>query len=98
MRRKNRRKSSEEGLDTKKMLYVTGSVFALAIIAFVITFIMYSNKLNENTTNLSRLDTNSIGTIKAEETSTSYGKTVNEMESETTSGQNIQDTNIIENE
>lgn len=84
MRRKNRRKSSEEGLDTKKMLYVTGSVFALAIIAFVITFIMYSNKLNENTTNLSRLDTNSIGTIKAEETSSSYGKTVNEIQNETT--------------
>jgi len=94
MRRKNRRRSaSEEGLDTKKMLYITGSVLALAIIAFVITFILYSNKLNENTTNLSRLDTDSIGSIKAEETSTSYGKTVNEMQNEVISNTS-EDSNV----
>lgn len=90
MRRKNRIKS-EQGLDTKKVLYITGSVFALAIIAFVITFIIYSNKLNNSTTEFSKLDTNSIGTIRAEETSSSYGKTVNEMENQTT---NIIQSNI----
>ena len=80
MRRENRRRPLEEGLDTKKMLYIVGSVLALAVIAFVITFLIYGNQLNSDT-DLARLDTNTIGTITAvEETSTPYGRTVNEME------------------
>lgn len=83
MRRENRRKPLEEGLDTKKMLYITGSVLALAVIVFVITFLLYSNKLNDSGTQLSKLDTNSIGNATTEETSNPYGKTVNEMQNET---------------
>lgn len=84
MRRENRRKPVEEGLDGKKMLYITGSVLALAVIVFVITFLIYGNKLN-NDTELAKLNTtnNSIGNlVPVEETSTSYGKTVDEMEEE----------------
>ena len=84
MRRENRRKPVEEGLDGKKMLYITGSVLALAVIVFVITFLIYGNKLN-NDTELAKLNTtnNSIGNlVPVEETSTSYGKTVEEMEEE----------------
>ncbi len=94
MRRENRRNQVEEGLDTKKMLYITGSVLALAVIVFVITFLLYSNKLNSST-ELGKLNTNSIGNIKSEETSTSYGRTVNEMQNEVT---NTANTNSTTNE
>ncbi|MCI9177161.1 MAG: M23 family metallopeptidase [Clostridia bacterium] len=99
MRRENRKRVSEEGLDTKKMLYVTGSVLALAVIIFVIAFLLYSNKLN-NSTKISKFDTNSIGNLeRAEETSTPYGKTVNEMknESETNTLNNTVANNTVEN-
>lgn len=82
MRRENRRKNMIEGLDTKKMLYIIGTILALAVIAFVITFIIYGNVLNESSTELGKLNTSISdaylnGTV--EETSTSYGKTVNEV-------------------
>lgn len=86
MRRENRRRPMEEGLDGKKMLYITGSVLALAVIIFVITFLIYGNKLN-NSTNIakSNRNNNTIGNLVAsEETSTSMGKTVNEMQEENT--------------
>lgn len=80
MRRNGRGISIEKGLDSKKMLFILGSILSLAIIAFVIVFYIYGNKLNE-TNQLGRINTNSLGTITAiEETSTSYGKTVNEMQ------------------
>ena len=82
MRRENRKKPVEEGFDTKKMLYITGSVLAIAIIVFIITFLVYSNALSD-TTQFGELDTNSIGNTKLEDASTSYGKTVNEMQNET---------------
>lgn len=85
MRRENRRRQrDDDGLDAKKMLYITGSVLALAVIVFVVTFLVYGNTLN-NSSELARLNSdnsnNTIGNLVAvEETSTSYGKTVNEME------------------
>ena len=84
MRRENRRKPMDEGLDGKKILYITGTVLALAVIVFVITFLIYGNKLN-NETELAKLnnDNNTIGNlVPVEETSSSYGKTVNEVEEE----------------
>lgn len=79
MRRENRRMRTDDGMDVKKMLFITGSILALAVIAFIITFFVYGNKLNERK-QLSQIDMSSLGTITAEETSTSYGKTVNEMQ------------------
>lgn len=83
MRRENRRKPMDEGLDGKKMLYITGSVLALTVIVFVITFLIYGNKLDNDIT-LSKADnSNTIGNlVPVEETSTSYGKTVNEVQEE----------------
>ena len=83
MRRENRRKPMDEGLDGKKMLYITGSVLALTVIVFVITFLIYGNKLDNDIT-LSKADnSNTIGNlVPVEETSTSYGKTVNEVKEE----------------
>ena len=98
MRRENRKMPLEEGLDTKKMLYIVGSILALAVIAFVITFLIYGNQLN-NDTDLARLDTNTIGTITAtEETSNPYGRTVNEMENESNSTTNSSDSDSTKNE
>ena len=36
--RRDYRRGREDGIDTKKVLYITGTVLALAVIAFVITF------------------------------------------------------------
>ncbi len=92
MRRENRRRPVEEGFDTKKMLYITGSVLAIAIIVFIITFLVYSNALSD-TTQFGKLDTNSIGNTKLEDASTSYGKTVNEMQNDLSSSENGNTTN-----
>ena len=92
MRRENRRRPVEDGLDGKKMLYITGSVLALAVIVFVITFLIYGNKLNHNTgIAKTNRNNNTIGNLVAsEETSSSMGKTVNEMQESNTDGQNTE--------
>lgn len=92
MRRENRRRPVEDGLDGKKMLYITGSVLALAVIVFVITFLIYGNKLNHNTgIAKTNRNNNTIGNlVAAEETSSSMGKTVNEMQESKTDEQNTE--------
>ena len=62
MRRENRRRPMEDGLDGKKMLYITGSVLALAVIVFVIAFLIYGNKLN-NSTQIAKKNNNNTYTI-----------------------------------
>ena len=96
MRRNYRGRFTEE-IDTKKMLYIAGTILALAVIAFVITFFVYGNTLNK-TNELSKINTNSLGTITAiEETSTSYGKTVDEVKDDMeNSGKIAVNTSIIE--
>ncbi len=90
MRRENRRRPVEEGIDGKKMLYITGSVLAIAIIVFVITFLIYGNKLSSNSSQLAKSkNNNTIGNLVAvEETSTSFGKNVNEAQEEQTNDEN----------
>ena len=97
--RRNYRGRFTEGVDTKKMLYIVGTILALAVIAFVITFFIYGNTLNK-TNELSRINTNSLGTITAiEETSTSYGKTVNEVKNDIENSNKIAvNTSIMEGE
>lgn len=91
MRRENRRRPMEDGLDGKKMLYITGSVLALAVIVFVIAFLIYGNKLNNSTRLAKQNNSNTIGNLVAsEETSTSMGKTVNEMQEAETNNQNTE--------
>ena len=95
MRRENRRKPAQEGFDTKKMLYITGSVLAFAVIVFVITFLVYSGTLSKDA-QLGMLDTNSISNIKSEVASTNYGKTVNEMQKQSLN--NTEEATTVQNE
>lgn len=83
MRREKRRKALEDGLNFKKTLYISGSILAIAIIGFVITFFVYGNKLEENT-KLGKINTGIIDNYieNTEEASSQFGKTVNEMSSE----------------
>lgn len=85
MRRENRRNLGKEGLETKKVLYISGSILAIAIIGFVITFFIYGNKLEQDTT-LGKLNTNIMESYgeNTEAASLEFGKTVNEMENEIT--------------
>ena len=85
MRRENRRNLGKEGLETKKVLYISGSILAIAIIGFVITFFIYGNKLEQDTT-LGKLNTNIMDSYgeNTEAASLEFGKTVNEMENEIT--------------
>lgn len=104
MRRNKRGISIDKGMDTKKMLFILGSILSLAIIAFVIVIYIYGNKLNE-TNQLGKINTNSLGTITPiEETSTNYGKTINEVQQNITEENKNQEdkkiavnTNNIEN-
>ena len=83
MRRGDRKSLREDGVDTKKILYVSGSILAVAIIGFVVTFFVYGNKLEQDTT-LGKLDTSIIDsyTENTESASSDFGRTVNEMANE----------------
>jgi len=82
MRRENRR---QERKNSKSIWYLTGSVIGLAVIAFVLTLIIYSNKINEQVSE-SRLDNSKIAEIIQNSTtqsaSTEMGKTVEESKNE----------------
>lgn len=100
MRRENRRSSEDNSLDTKKILYISGSILSVAIIGFVITFFVYGNGLKKKNTNLGKLDTN-IPTEymqNTEEASSSLGKTVNEMTNILVNGVVDSSSNSIEDE
>lgn len=86
MRRESRGKKNTNKINTKKVFSVVGSILALAVIAFVITFIVYGNTLKKTTTELGSLNQNLTTTYDnsiTEQTSNPYGKTINEVEKET---------------
>ena len=85
MRRENRRNLNKDGIETKKILYISGSILAIAIIGFVVTFFIYGNQLEQDTT-LGKLNTNIIDSYieNTQAASSEFGKTVNEMENEIT--------------
>lgn len=79
MRRNMRRNQNDDNFDTKKILYITGAIFVLAIIIFAVVFYMYNKQWNEDYEKIGQI--NSI-TEDYEETSSSFGKTVNESQNE----------------
>lgn len=83
MRREKRRGAGNMGVDFKKVLYISGSILAVAIIGFVVTFLVYGNKLEEET-KLSKFNTSIIDNYveNTEQASSQLGKTVNELENE----------------
>ena len=102
MRRQNRIPFNEER-ETKKIVYISLSVLIIAILAFVITFIIYSNYLNNNT-KISEFKTATITELGSTnqanlfEASSSIGKSVNEMKEEQNTVENtVQTTKIAIN-
>jgi len=95
MRRESRR-HEDEGRG-KNILYIGGSLLAIGIIAFVITFVVYGNKMEEQ----SNLGATKIAELmqeaenEAQSASTQMGKTVEESKNETTNNVN---TNTINTE
>ena len=85
MRRNNRRPLKNEESETKKIVIISLSVLIIAVLAFVITFAIYSNYLN-NDIDLSEFETSPItdlgmiNEIQSSEASSAIGKSVNEMQ------------------
>lgn len=81
MRRESRRRQRSEGLDFRKVLYISGTILSVAIIGFIITFFIYGNKMEEDT-KIGKLNTTIVDNYyeTAEEASLQIGKTVNELE------------------
>lgn len=86
MRDARRNRNNNKGTDLKKAMYISGSILAVAIIAFVITFFVYGNKM-EGEAKIGKLNTSIVDNYTEnsiiEETSTQFGKTVNELSNET---------------
>lgn len=82
MRRNNRKPKKVDSLNM--MLYITGGIFVIALIAFGITFVTYSNKYSSEDSDakyLAQFETNEIGDTAS--ASTSIGKTIEESKNET---------------
>lgn len=83
MRRENRNKNK---INSNSSVYITGGVLLLAIVAFVIAFVVYSNKLDSDSYILDSeylSKYNNGNTLKSDNTtsaSSSIGKTVEESE------------------
>jgi len=96
MRRENRKKQRNMNI-----LYISGIVLGLAVIAFVITFIVYGNKLNEEAQN-SMLSSEKIADLVpsidiSEEASSEFGKTVEESKEEIKEDVSTPDPVVINN-
>ena len=83
MRRNNRRDFNEEQ-ETKKIVMISFAVLVIAILAFVITFVVYRNYLNRQTEiakfNSSLTDLRKVNEENSSEASSSIGRTVNQMQ------------------
>lgn len=86
MRRENRNKNK---INSNSSVYITGGVLLLAIVAFVIAFVVYSNKLDSDSyildsEYLSKYNTgNTIENDNTTSASSSIGKTVEESTNNT---------------
>lgn len=103
MRREQRKNKKN---DTNTMVYISGGILAVAIIAFIITFIVYSNRLNSNSSGildtqfLANSESNNILNENTASASSTMGKTVEESENELAESNNnaTQNTKTEENE
>lgn len=84
--RRNRRRPFEEEKETKKMVIISLSVLAIAVLSFVITFMVYSNflKKGEQIAQFKGSSITELGKTNQEssyqEASSSLGKTINEVQ------------------
>lgn len=86
--RRNRRKDRTSSDEIKNVVFMSGGILLLAVIAFIITFILYSNKLEKDSSN-GKLSTQKIAELVPEEesqetlqTSSQEGKNIVEAEKE----------------
>ena len=83
----SRKKRKKNKMNSNTLIYISGGVLAVAIIAFIITFVVYSNRLNSNSSGilgtdyLSSTEDNTVGNTA--EASSEIGKTVEESKNET---------------
>jgi len=111
MRRDNKNKSNNEKGESNQAIYISISILTVAIVAFVVSFIFYGNYADNNF-EIGRTDTNNNlnriqeGTnylderieLQTAETSSSLGKSVNEIENnsiKTKQTENIEEINKI---
>lgn len=100
MRRNNRRPFNNEERESKKLIIISLSVLIIAVLAFIITFVVYSNYLNKNV-DIAEFDGYSItdlgmtNVLTSSEASSSIGKTVNEMQESANEIENITNTEKI---
>lgn len=86
MRRKNRRPFDEK-FETRKILLISGGVLLIAILAFVITYLIYSNYLN-NSSDIADFKTTTIADLESlnvddsSQASSQIGKNINEIKKE----------------
>lgn len=95
MRRQNRKPFNEKN-EANKMLIISLSVLIIAIFSFVITYIIYSNYLN-NEKEVADTKKNSITNLSLTQASSSIGKSVNEVEKEDNDANEIQTNKIAIN-
>ncbi len=85
MRRNNRRPFDEEK-ETNKIVIISFAVLVMAILAFIITFVVYRNYLNKQAEiakfNAPITDLGKVNEEQLSSASSSIGKTVNEMQEE----------------
>ena len=94
MRRRNRRQFFNEEKETKKIVIISLSVLIIAVVAFIITFLIYNNFLDKNiemakTNKSSITELMNINEQSSSQASSSIGKSVNELkgENEQTNGE-----------
>ncbi len=86
----------DEEKETRKMLYISGSILVVAIIAFVITFVVYTNSFNDDGVEIAKAQNETNG-ISSSEASNPIGRTVNELQNENTANKNEIDRNTVNN-
>lgn len=99
MRRRNRRQFFNEEKETKKIVIISLSVLIIAVVAFIITFLIYNNFLDKNieiakTNKSSITELMNINEQSSSQASSRIGKSVNEVKGE--SGQTNEKQNNVE--
>ena len=84
--RRERRRFNRDNMDFQRVLYIAGGILSLAVIAFVAVFILYGSGEQEQT-QIARFNTSIVDdyiSSTTEETSSQMGKTINEVQENTT--------------
>lgn len=106
MRREKRNQGTKNKDTAKNIMYLGGSILGIGIIAFILTFVIYSNNLEKqqaklNTEKFATIMKNATNAINTETASTDMGKTVEESKNEMEQNKienitNITKSNIVE--